>query len=239
MIDFFLNGSTWELLWSLWMCVLRHDMCLNCCIRVHGVLKAPIRPEKVGTRKKHVFHIPHVVLDEIWGVNKIRKLYLESYTVKQLCTQLGWFRFPKILKFTWDNAFSNNTWPVHWEKAKTFKKICPRVVAGPFSFITNSCIHQTHVHQIKVPEKMLMLAWILHGKIHKKLVHWRIIFSNWLLMTWFHFLVLEVFFGGVQATKKTKSPRKMGLMLFNIFFRIFGACFQPKIVHENFVFTLE
>ena len=36
-------------------------------------------------------------------------------------------------------------------------------------------------------------------------------------MTWFHFLVLEVFFGGVPATKKTKSPRKMGLMLFNIF----------------------
>ena len=47
-----------------------------------------------------------------------------------------------------------------------------------FSFITNSCIHQIHVHQIKVPEKMLMLAWILHGKIRKKLVHWTIIFSN-------------------------------------------------------------
>ena len=168
------------------------------CVRKYSVtvsLKL-FQTRKSRHPKKHVFHIPHVVLDEIWGVNKIRKLYLESYTDKQLCTQLGWFRFPKILKFTWDNAFSNNTWPVHWEKAKTFKKICPRVVAGPFSFITNSCIHQTHVHQIKVPEKMLMLAWILHGKIRKKLVHWTIIFSNWLLMTWFHFLVLEVFFGG-------------------------------------------
>ena len=121
---------------------------------------------------------------------------------------------------------------------KLSKTECPRVVVGPFSFITNSCIYQIHVHQIKVPEKMLMLAWILHGKIRKKLVHWTIIFSNWLLMTWFHFLVLEVFFGGVQATKKTKSPRKMGLMLFNIFFGFLGACFQPEIVHENSVFTI-
>ena len=52
---------------------------------------------------------------------------------------------------------------------KLSKKERPRVVVGPFSFITNSCIHQIHVHQIKVPEKMLMLAWILHGKIRKKI----------------------------------------------------------------------
>ena len=42
---------------------------------------------------------------------------------------------------------------------KLSKKECPRVVVGPFSFITNSCIYQIHVHQIKVPEKMLMLAF--------------------------------------------------------------------------------
>ena len=135
----------------------------------HGVPKAPSRPEKVGTRKKHVFHIPHVVLDEIWGVNKIRKLYLESYTVKQLCTRLGWFRFPKILKFTRDKPFSNNNWPVHWEKAKTFKKRRLREVIEPFSFITNSCNYQIHGHQIKDPEK----CWCWLGFCTEKIV------ENW------------------------------------------------------------
>ena len=119
---------------------------------------------------------------------------------------------------------------------KLSKKECSRVVVGPFSFITNSSIYQIHIHQIKVPEKMLMLAWILHEKIRKKLVHWRIIFSNWLLMTWYHFLVLEVFFlgcaHGLLPLKRLKVPEKWALSS-STFFWIFGACFQPSFFKKN------
>ena len=65
-------------------------------------------PKKSAPEKNTFFIFPMLYLMRYGVSTKIRKLYLESYTVKQLCTRLGWFRFPKILKFTRDKAFSNN-----------------------------------------------------------------------------------------------------------------------------------
>ena len=124
---------------------------------------------------------------------------------------VGWSKKQHFLKFISKTKFSHWFWLDGLENAK--KSILSLFLWPPIclwsllSNFANSAFTRSTVTSKKFWKIHYFCLDFAH-KIRIKLVHLRIIFSNWLLMTWSHFLVLEVVFLGCAHGLRTHIYQK-------------------------------